>query len=146
MQSCIYTFNALMCAISYNPLGWQRLVLTNGYFDLVDVGHVLYLEAAYTMGRSPVVGLNHDASVQTFNASSPLSPQRSIIPQHNRIPVLAALKRVGAAAVLMASLLAAQSQHSNPIGIAKGVTTRLSRSLSPRGLNKSNRRLELVPT
>src|SRR5258707_8494355 len=48
--------------------GWRaqgkRLVLANGCFDLLHVGHVRYLQAARALGDALVVGLNSDSSVR----------------------------------------------------------------------------------
>ncbi|MGC8779894.1 MAG: adenylyltransferase/cytidyltransferase family protein, partial [Anaerolineae bacterium] len=40
----------------------RSLVLTNGHFDLLHVGHVRYLQAARALGDALLVGLNSDAS------------------------------------------------------------------------------------
>jgi bifunctional ADP-heptose synthase (sugar kinase/adenylyltransferase) len=42
----------------------QRIVLTNGVFDLLHVGHVRYLRQARALGDALIVGLNSDASTR----------------------------------------------------------------------------------
>jgi len=64
----------------------QRLVLTNGCFDLLHRGHVVYLQEARTLGDALVVGLNSDASVRAFKG-----PGRPLVPQEDRALILAAL-------------------------------------------------------
>lgn len=66
----------------------ESVVLTNGCFDLVHVGHVRYLAAARRFGRL-VVGLNSDASVRRLKG-----PTRPILPEAERAEVLAALRSV----------------------------------------------------
>jgi D-beta-D-heptose 7-phosphate kinase/D-beta-D-heptose 1-phosphate adenosyltransferase len=67
----------------------QRVVFTNGCFDLVHVGHVHYLEAARRLGDVLIVGINDDRSVRRLKgASRPL--QRLM----DRSRVLAALESV----------------------------------------------------
>lgn len=71
-----------------------RLVLTNGTFDLLHVGHVRYLQAAREMGDILVVGINSDASVRGYKG-----PGRPVVPQNERAEVVAALRCVSYALV-----------------------------------------------
>lgn len=74
--------------------GWraagQRLVFTNGCFDLLHLGHVDYLEKARALGDRLVVGLNTDLSVSCLKPGRPLQDETS------RARVLAALAFVDA--------------------------------------------------
>lgn len=65
----------------------ERIVFTNGCFDLMHVGHVRYLEAARALGDLLVVGVNSDESVRALQKG----PDRPIVPQDQRAEVLAAL-------------------------------------------------------
>ena len=67
----------------------QRIVFTNGCFDLLHHGHVGYLEFARSQGDRLVVGLNSDASVRRLKGSS-----RPLVPQGRRARVLAGLLAV----------------------------------------------------
>ncbi|MBF0127190.1 MAG: D-glycero-beta-D-manno-heptose 1-phosphate adenylyltransferase [Magnetococcales bacterium] len=73
--------------------GWrhkgERLVFTNGCFDLLHAGHVTYLEKARKLGNRLIVGLNTDRSVQAIKG-----PNRPVIRQEDRARVLAALESV----------------------------------------------------
>lgn len=73
--------------------GWstagQRVVLTNGVFDLLHVGHVDYLEQARALGDVLIVGMNSDASTRALKGSS-----RPLMPEGARAYVLAALRCV----------------------------------------------------
>lgn len=64
----------------------QRIVFTNGCFDLLHVGHVRYLQQARQLGDALVVGLNSDASVRELKGEG-----RPVNPQDDRAEVLAAL-------------------------------------------------------
>ncbi len=66
-----------------------RLVLTNGTFDLLHIGHVRYLEAARAMGDLLVVGINSDSSVRGYKG-----PGRPVVPQEERAEMVAALRCV----------------------------------------------------
>jgi D-beta-D-heptose 7-phosphate kinase/D-beta-D-heptose 1-phosphate adenosyltransferase len=67
----------------------QRIVFTNGCFDLLHVGHVRTLEAARALGDRLVVGLNGDASVRRLKGRG-----RPLVPARQRAELLAALECV----------------------------------------------------
>ncbi len=67
----------------------QRVVFTNGCFDLLHLGHVDYLEKARNLGDRLVIGLNTDSSVSRFKG-----PERPLQDQNSRARVLAALQFV----------------------------------------------------
>ncbi|MEB2284013.1 MAG: D-glycero-beta-D-manno-heptose 1-phosphate adenylyltransferase [Polyangiaceae bacterium UTPRO1] len=68
----------------------QRVVFTNGCFDILHVGHVRYLAAARESGDLLVVGLNSDASVRRLHKG----PERPLVPEAARAEVVAALAAV----------------------------------------------------
>lgn len=68
----------------------ERIVFTNGCFDLLHLGHVDYLEKARALGDRLVVGLNTDASV------SAIKPGRPIQDETSRARIMAALAFVDA--------------------------------------------------
>ena len=65
----------------------QKIVFTNGCFDLLHVGHVRYLQEARTLGNRLIIGLNSDRSVRSIK-----DPHRPLIPEDQRAEVLAALE------------------------------------------------------
>lgn len=67
----------------------QRIVMTNGCFDLIHPGHVASLLEARALGDCLVVGLNSDASVRQLKG-----PQRPIINEQGRAAMLTALECV----------------------------------------------------
>ena len=67
----------------------QRIVLANGCFDLLHVGHVRYLEAARAQGDVLFVGLNSDAAVTRLKG-----PGRPLMPAAERAEILAGLRAV----------------------------------------------------
>ena len=69
--------------------GGQRIVFTNGCFDILHAGHVRYLNAARTLGDCLVLGLNSDASVRRLKG-----PQRPINNEQDRAEVIGALRAV----------------------------------------------------
>src|SRR3954471_3028423 len=69
----------------------KKLVVTNGCFDLLHLGHVSYLEAARNQGDVLLVAVNSDASVRAIKG-----PNRPVNSEGDRASVLAALASVDA--------------------------------------------------
>ncbi len=67
----------------------ERVVLTNGCFDILHAGHVSYLEEAKSCGDRLIVAVNDDASVQRLKG-----PARPVTPLADRMAVLAGLAAV----------------------------------------------------
>lgn len=67
----------------------KRVVWTNGCFDIIHIGHIIYLQRAAAEGDVLIVGLNSDASVRKNKG-----PERPIVPENERALVLAALESV----------------------------------------------------
>ena len=72
----------------------QRVVLTNGCFDLLHPGHVALLESARALGDVLVVAINSDASVRALKG-----PDRPLVPEAERAETLDALETVDAVVV-----------------------------------------------
>ncbi len=72
----------------------NKVVLTNGCFDLLHVGHVRYLRAAKELGGKLLVAVNSDASVRCLKGNG-----RPRVPDHERAEILAALTDVDAVIV-----------------------------------------------
>jgi rfaE bifunctional protein nucleotidyltransferase chain/domain len=67
----------------------RRVVLANGCFDLLHVGHVRYLEDARALGDLLIVGVNGDDAVRRLKG-----PGRPLMPAAERAEMLAALRAV----------------------------------------------------
>ena len=80
---------ALVAELSGPRAGGKTVVLTNGAFDLLHVGHVRYLQAAKKLGDILVVAVNDDASVRRLKG-----PQRPVFPIDERMELVAALEGV----------------------------------------------------
>ena len=85
----------------------DRIVFTNGVFDLIHRGHVEYLEEARALGDRLVVGVNGDASVQRLKG-----PARPIVPEAERVELLEALESVDLAVVF---------DDDTPLGLIEAV-------------------------
>ncbi|MGF1700636.1 bifunctional D-glycero-beta-D-manno-heptose-7-phosphate kinase/D-glycero-beta-D-manno-heptose 1-phosphate adenylyltransferase HldE [Photobacterium makurazakiensis] len=67
----------------------EKVVMTNGCFDILHAGHVAYLNEAAKLGDRLIVAVNSDSSVQTLKG-----PGRPVNPEDRRMAVLAGLGAV----------------------------------------------------
>ncbi|MCX8109291.1 MAG: adenylyltransferase/cytidyltransferase family protein [Verrucomicrobiae bacterium] len=72
----------------------RLLVVTNGCFDILHAGHVVYLSIARELGDCLLVGVNSDSSVRALKG-----PNRPVNHQDDRALVLAALAAVDAVCI-----------------------------------------------
>lgn len=72
----------------------QRIILANGNFDLLHVGHVRYLRGAKALGGKLVVAVNSDESVRALKGEG-----RPIMPEQERAEIMSALADVDAVIV-----------------------------------------------
>ena len=82
----ILTLEDLVTRLGKVRKSGQKIVFTNGCFDIMHVGHVRYLADARSEGDLLVVGLNSDASVRIIKGD-----KRPIVRQNHRAEVLASL-------------------------------------------------------
>lgn len=86
MADKILSVQALLATLTARRARGERLVFTNGCFDLLHIGHTRYLQEARTLGDCLIVGVNSDASVRAIKPDG-----RPIVPETQRAEVLAAL-------------------------------------------------------
>jgi rfaE bifunctional protein nucleotidyltransferase chain/domain len=72
----------------------ERIVLANGNFDLLHVGHVRYLRGAKELGGKLVVAINSDDSVRALKGEG-----RPVMPAEERAEIVAALADVDAVVI-----------------------------------------------
>lgn len=116
----IYSLRELKTAINENPENWRPLVLSNGCFDLLHVGHVRYLQRAKSLGKTLVIGVNSDQSVRTIKPQKGHSPPRPIIAEQQRAEVLAALTAVDATVIFSETTAVELIKALKPDIYAKG--------------------------
>lgn len=72
----------------------ERIILANGCFDLLHVGHVRYLHAAKQLGGRLLVAVNSDESTRQLKGEG-----RPLMPEYERAEILAALADVDAVVI-----------------------------------------------
>jgi D-beta-D-heptose 7-phosphate kinase/D-beta-D-heptose 1-phosphate adenosyltransferase len=90
----LLTLDKLKARVSKWRMAGERVVFTNGCFDLLHVGHITLMEAARQQGDRLIVAINSDASVSGLKG-----PTRPIVGERNRGRILSALAAVDAVIV-----------------------------------------------
>ncbi|MGD9765163.1 MAG: D-glycero-beta-D-manno-heptose 1-phosphate adenylyltransferase [Candidatus Binatia bacterium] len=94
----------------------ERIVFTNGVFDLLHPGHVRYLGTAKRLGDVLVVGVNSDRSARALGKG----PERPLVPARDRAEVLAALAAVDYVTIFDADTPYALIDRLQPDVLVKG--------------------------
>lgn len=93
LESKIHTLETIAEEVLRRKEKGERIVFTNGCFDLLHLGHVDFLERARDFGDYLIVAVNTDSSVRRLGKG----PTRPIQSEASRVRVIAALGSVGAA-------------------------------------------------
>ena len=81
--------NRLIARVAIARRAGARIVLANGCFDILHVGHVRYLEGARALGDLLVVGINADEQVRILKGEG-----RPLVPECERAEIIAGLRSV----------------------------------------------------
>lgn len=93
----------------------EKIILTNGCFDLLHVGHVRYLHAAKQLGGKVVVAVNADASVRRLKGEG-----RPLMNERERAEIMASLADVDAVVIFPEPDVRAIIREIHPDVQAKG--------------------------
>jgi rfaE bifunctional protein nucleotidyltransferase chain/domain len=110
----VIELQALVEELAPVSVGRVRVVLTNGVFDLLHVGHLRYLRQARQLGDLLVVGINADATVRS------LKPGRPLVADVERAELVAALEPVDYAVIFAEPTADALLRALRPAVYAKG--------------------------
>ncbi len=118
----------------------ERIVFTNGCFDILHVGHIRLLEAARRKGDRLVVGLNRDDSVRRLKG-----PLRPIVGEDERARVLAALSAVDAVVLFAEDTPLRLIEDIRPDVLVKGGDYAEEQVVGAREVRAWGGRVELIP-
>lgn len=93
----------------------ERVILTNGCFDLIHVGHIRYLHGAKELGGRVVVAINSDESVRQLKGAG-----RPLMPENERAEIVGALQDVDAVVIFSEPDVRALIREITPDVQAKG--------------------------
>lgn len=118
----------------------QRIVFTNGCFDILHVGHIRLLEQARLRGDRLLVGLNSDVSVGQLKG-----PLRPVVNQDERARILAALSAVDAVVIFDESTPLRLIEAIRPDVLVKGGDYTEEAVVGAREVRGWGGRVELIP-
>lgn len=73
----------------------EKVVFTNGVFDLIHPGHLIYLQEAKSLGTKLILAINSDASTKQLNKGA----SRPINPENDRAIIMSAMQMIDAVVV-----------------------------------------------
>lgn len=114
-KSKIYTRQSLSDQVRRWRDQGELIILANGGFDLLHVGHVRYLRGAKELGGKLIVAVNSDSSVRELKGAG-----RPLMPEEERAEILAALEDVDAVVVFEERDVRALIRELHPDVHAKG--------------------------
>lgn len=118
----------------------ERIVFTNGCFDLLHAGHVSYLEQARHYGQRLIVGLNSDTSVREIKG-----PGRPVTSEADRARVLAALAAVDAVVLFSEPTPLRLIRDIRPDVLVKGADYRPEDVVGADDVERHGGQLVLIP-
>ena len=118
----------------------ERVVFTNGVFDLLHRGHVEYLEDARALGDRLVAGINSDASVRRLKG-----PSRPIVPESERAELVGTLACVDLAVLFEEDTPARLIEAVRPDVLVKGGDWPLERIVGREFVESYGGRVTNVP-
>jgi D-beta-D-heptose 7-phosphate kinase/D-beta-D-heptose 1-phosphate adenosyltransferase len=140
MDGKILPLKRLLSRVATWRSAGDRVVFTNGCFDILHVGHITLLEAARRKGDRLIVALNSDASVRQVKG-----PLRPIVGEPERARILAALSAVDAVIVFNESTPLKLIEAIRPDVLVKGGDYCEEAVVGAREVRAWGGRVELIP-
>lgn len=109
------SLNSMLLEVTKRKAQQQKIVMTNGCFDILHAGHITYLKKARALGDYLIVAVNDDDSVRRLKGAT-----RPINPLRERMQVLAALECVDAVFAFSEDTPTACIEKINPSILVKG--------------------------
>ncbi|MFZ0795578.1 MAG: bifunctional D-glycero-beta-D-manno-heptose-7-phosphate kinase/D-glycero-beta-D-manno-heptose 1-phosphate adenylyltransferase HldE [Candidatus Korobacteraceae bacterium] len=140
MEEKVLRLDSLLSRVTRWRSAGQRIVFTNGCFDLLHVGHIRLLEEARRKGDRLIVGLNSDDSVRRLKG-----PLRPVVGESERAQVLAALSAVDAVVVFHDDTPLRLIEAIRPDVLVKGGDYTEDAVVGAREVRAWGGRVELIP-
>jgi D-beta-D-heptose 7-phosphate kinase / D-beta-D-heptose 1-phosphate adenosyltransferase len=119
----------------------ERIVFTNGCFDILHVGHITLLEQCREFGDKVVIGVNSDASVKGLKG-----PTRPVVGEKERARILAALGSTDAVIIFDQATPLELIRCLRPDVLVKGGDYTTSTIVGAEDVTTWGGRVEIVPT
>ena len=135
----VRTLNELVIEIGARRSQGERIVFTNGCFDVIHTGHVSLLERAKAFGDFLVIGLNSDSSVTRLKG-----PERPVNNEDDRAHVLGAIGAVGAIVIFDEDTPIKLLEAIKPDVLCKGADYARSEVVGADLVEEAGGRVELI--
>ncbi len=140
MDEKVLSLERLLSRVGAWRSAGDRVVFTNGCFDILHIGHITLLERARRKGDRLIVALNNDESVRRIKG-----PLRPIVGEHERARILAALSAVDAVVVFHEATPLKLIEAIRPDVLVKGGDYREEAVVGAREVRTWGGRIELIP-
>jgi D-beta-D-heptose 7-phosphate kinase/D-beta-D-heptose 1-phosphate adenosyltransferase len=140
MDEKVLPLERLLSRVAVWRSAGDRVVFTNGCFDILHVGHITLLERARRKGDRLIVALNSDESVRLIKG-----PLRPIVGEHERARVLAAISAVDAVVVFNEGTPLKLIEAIRPDVLVKGGDYQEEAVVGAREVRAWGGRVELIP-
>ena len=140
MDNKVLPLERLLSRVAGWRFGGDRVVFTNGCFDILHIGHITLLERARRMGDRLIVALNSDQSVRLIKG-----PLRPIVGEEERARILAALSAVDAVVIFNERTPLKLIEAIRPDVLVKGGDFREEAVVGAREVRAWGGRVELIP-
>jgi D-beta-D-heptose 7-phosphate kinase/D-beta-D-heptose 1-phosphate adenosyltransferase len=140
MDAKILPLKRLLSRVAMWRSAGDRVVFSNGCFDILHIGHITLLEEARRRGDRLIVALNSDESVRQIKG-----PLRPIVGEHERARILAALNAVDAVIVFNERTPLKLIEAIRPDVLVKGGDYREEDVVGAREVRAWGGRVELIP-
>ncbi|HEY5296786.1 MAG TPA: D-glycero-beta-D-manno-heptose 1-phosphate adenylyltransferase [Verrucomicrobiae bacterium] len=120
----------------------EKLVVTNGCFDILHLGHVTYLETARNFGDALLVGVNGDEATRQLKGAG-----RPVNSENERAAILAALESVSAVCIFSEKTAVKFLERAQPDIYVKGgdYTLETLDQDERRAVESSGGKIKLIP-
>lgn len=118
----------------------EKVVFTNGCFDILHVGHVRYLGEAKKLGDVLIVALNSDASVRKIKGV-----KRPVLPEDERAEILASLSMVDYVIIFEDETPLALIESLKPDVLVKGGDWEIENVVGREAVRDGGGKIEIIP-
>ena len=118
----------------------EKIVFTNGCFDLIHLGHIEVLARSADLGDRLIIGVNTDISIKNIKGEN-----RPIIEEDSRVKQLAALEFVDAVILFNESTPNKIINHIKPDIITKGGDYKAEEVIGYKTVSENNGRVVIIP-
>ena len=140
IEKKIFSINRLANQVTSWKKGNQKIVFTNGCFDIIHRGHIEVLARTADLGDKLIVGLNSDSSIRKIKGQS-----RPIIDERSRALLLASFRFIDAVILFSEETPENLIRSLKPEVLAKGGDYKINEIVGNKIIKENGGRIVLIP-